>query len=252
MTTKRPIPPIIADLKAHEGKRLVAYDDKQPNRTKFASVNDVIGVPTVGWGHTSSLTKRDVVRRRKFTEDQITAFLVEDMQSAVDKIYACLPEKAIMRLTDNQYAALVSFAFNCGLSSKWTITRKIAAGSLSEVPDQMIRFVYDDGKRLQGLVNRRRAEIDLWRKAETIQGATDAKPQAQRGKPLMKSRTFVSSMVSGLSGVGTGVTAAITQLSPFADDGILKTVLVVLVIISTLSAFLAATFRAQDAQEAKA
>lgn len=137
----------LAFIKHWEGTRLVAYRDSG-------------GVWTIGVGHTGP----DVVAGRRITDAEATALLAADVAEA---------EAAVARvsvpLSQNQYDALVSFAFNVGngafLSS--TLLRKLNAGDYDAVPGQLDRWVNDNGRRVQGLVNRRKAEGELWSTALT-------------------------------------------------------------------------------------
>lgn len=264
----RPVPRETIDLlHPFEGLRLKAYDDKQPNRKVFASVADVKGIPTNGYGHTGpDVTKTHVVQGKTITLKQAEDNLLTDLIDAQRKIDLHVPRRRIDQLTEYQYAALISFVYNAGLMGSWKITALLKAGRFDEVPDQMIRFVNSRGSdgvsiRMQGLVNRRRAEIDLWRS-----GATAVMPhpgleyapsstvvEAADAKSLATSRTLMASVVSGLSGVGTATTVAIEQVSPHAQgNNALTTVMTICVILSAGAAFAAAMFRAQDASAAKA
>lgn len=244
----------LALITRSESLRLLAYDDKQPKRTKFSMTSQVKGVPTIGYGHTKTVTKLDVVMGKRITKEQALALKAEDLEDTYAKIARVIGTKAVNAMSDNQYAALVSFVFNCGLAPDWKITKLLKAQRFDEVPDQFIRFVYDDGVRLQGLVNRRREEVDLWRKDEIVVIAPrkDIVPTAQPPKALFDSRTFKASMLAGSSGVLTAVTAAIAQLSPFASDGILKAILITLVCIATAASFVAAALKAGDMKGANA
>lgn len=259
----RPVPAETVELlHPFEGLRLKAYDDKQPNRKVFSSIRDVIGVPTWGYGHTGpDVTKLDVVRGSTITKAKAEALLLEDLKDAQRKIDLHITRRRIDQLTEFQYAALISFVYNAGLKGSWTITKLLNAGRFDEVPDQMIRFVNSGGERMQGLVNRRRAEIDLWRSGTTaamphpglVYAPSSTAVEAAEAKSVATSRTMLASVVSGLSGVGTATTVAIEQLSPHAHgNDMLTKAMTLCVIISAGAAFLAAMFRAQDAAAAKA
>jgi lysozyme len=129
-------------VKGFESLRLTAY-------------RDTGGVPTIGWGHTKGVRLGQVI-----TEAQASDFLMDDLEEA---------ESAIIRfvsvpLNDNQFAALVSFAFNCGTDAfrKSTLCKKLNAGDYAAVPGQLALWVNDNGEKLNGLVRRRKAEADLW------------------------------------------------------------------------------------------
>lgn len=75
-------------------------------------------------------------------------------------------------LHDHQYAALLCFAFNCGVDN-WTIWRDLYQGKLEDIPTQLARFIHGHVKGklvvINGLINRRNAEIKLWNTADMPQ-----------------------------------------------------------------------------------
>lgn len=69
-----------------------------------------------------------------------------------------------VKLTQNQYNALVSFAFNVGVGAfrKSTLLRLLNNSGYESVPDQMRRWIFSAGRQIQGLKNRREKEVKLW------------------------------------------------------------------------------------------
>ena len=67
-------------------------------------------------------------------------------------------------LSQNQFDALVSFVFNIGQSAfiESTLLRVLNEGDYKAVPQQLRRWIYDNGSVVQGLINRRQKEIDFW------------------------------------------------------------------------------------------
>lgn len=134
---------VLAKIKQWEGLRLKAY-------------RDTAGVLTIGYGHTGP----DVQINQIITEEQANTLLARDIErfeQAVEKTVAT-------PLNDNQFGALVSFAFNVGEAAfrKSTLVKKLNNGDYNAVPSELARWVNADGQRLQGLVNRRAAEAGLW------------------------------------------------------------------------------------------
>ena len=110
---------------------------------------------TIGWGHT-----KGVKQGMQITEEEAEELLREDMQEAIDVV-----DKIGVDLTENQYNALVSFVFNIGggAFAKSTIRRKILANPNDKnIKDEFLRWVYADGKKLDGLENRRKKEAELY------------------------------------------------------------------------------------------
>jgi lysozyme len=68
-------------------------------------------------------------------------------------------------LTQNQFDALVSFAFNVGVAAflESTLLRLLNGKAYDMVPDQLKRWSRDNGHIVPGLTHRRQKEIDLWR-----------------------------------------------------------------------------------------
>lgn len=110
---------------------------------------------TIGYGHTKDVSEGDVI-----TEKEAENLLCDDMQYSADAVTRIIN----VPLNDNQFAALVSFTFNCGegaLASS-TLCKKLNNGDYASVPSELNRWVKAGGKTLQGLVKRRAAEGDLW------------------------------------------------------------------------------------------
>ncbi|MNN58264.1 Lysozyme RrrD [compost metagenome] len=69
-------------------------------------------------------------------------------------------------LNQNQFDALVSLAYNIGASafSQSTLVKKLNANDIRGAADQFDVWVNAGGKRMQGLVNRRSKEKQLFLK----------------------------------------------------------------------------------------
>ena len=114
------------------------------------------GVWTIGFGSTRGVTADSP----SITEAGAEALLRHDLARY---------ERAVERLTipvisDGQFAALVSFAFNLGSGAyrSSTLRRRVNRSEWADVPRQFRRWVIGGGQRLEGLVRRREAEIQLW------------------------------------------------------------------------------------------
>jgi len=91
---------------------------------------------------------------------------------------------ATCTLTRNQFDALSDFIFNEGDFTNDTLDNKFKnnglikcfrEGRLNDVPEQIMRWVYGDGRVLPGLVRRRKAEVQMWQFGKWIktQGASN-------------------------------------------------------------------------------
>lgn len=93
-----------------EGMMLVAYDDANPRKklTKDTPLSEIKGTLTIGIGHTGP----DVYPGQVITEYEARRLLQQDVHEAEHDVITALAGAAY--LTDNQFAACVSLAFNIG------------------------------------------------------------------------------------------------------------------------------------------
>ena len=114
---------------------------------------------TIGVGHTGP----EVHQGQTITEEQAMVLLHKDLAWAEAGV-----SKAItVPLTDNQFAALVSFTFNVGVGAleRSTLRKKLNAGEYDAVPGELMQWIRSNGKILNGLIARRQGEGELWRSA---------------------------------------------------------------------------------------
>lgn len=112
---------------------------------------------TIGYGHT-----RTVSAGRRITEAQADQLLQDDLQifeRAVDRLVT-------VHLSENQFSALVCFAFNVGVGNleKSTLLKLLNRGWYEQVPAQLMRWNRANGEVMGGLSRRRSAECVLWNK----------------------------------------------------------------------------------------
>lgn len=122
------------------------------------------GVPTIGWGHTGP----DVKPGMRWTQQQADRALEDDLV----KFERAIAEQIKVELTQSQFDALVSFAFNLGPGAlfKSTLRKLLNAGDYAGAAGQFPLWNKAAGKVLAGLTRRRLAEQALfrgddWRKA---------------------------------------------------------------------------------------
>lgn len=123
---------------------------------KLAVYPDQGGLPTGGWGHMDKKLKIGT----KVSLVTAQAWFSGDTAEAVDAINKLVK----VPLTQNQFDALVAFAYNVGVQAFTgsTLLRILNAGGYTLVPYQLKRWDKVDGKVSAGLDNRRAAEIVLW------------------------------------------------------------------------------------------
>ena len=126
-------------IKKYEGCRLTSYICPA-------------GVLTIGYGHTG----KDVKPNQTITKKKAINLLKKDLARFERHVQSY---NYIYEWTDNEFSALVSFAFNIGnidqLTAYGTRTR-------SQIRTAMLKYVKANGKTLQGLVKRRKAELKLF------------------------------------------------------------------------------------------
>ena len=132
-----------------EGKRLTAYDDG-------------VGVWTIGSGTTVYPNGIKVKKGDTCTEAQAKTYMAHDLK----KFEATVNKAVTVQLNQNQFDALVSLAYNIGTNafSKSTLVKKLNANDIRGAADQFDVWVNAGGKRMQGLVNRRSKEKQLFLK----------------------------------------------------------------------------------------
>ena len=114
------------------------------------------GVWTIGYGHTGN-----VKSGTKITKKEAETLLLNDLRT-FEKGVNALPYK----LTQNQFDALVSFSFNCGLGNLKKLTANNTR-TLKEISNALILYNKANGKVLAGLTRRRKAEQQLFNSADT-------------------------------------------------------------------------------------
>ncbi len=115
---------------------------------------DPVGIPTACFGRT---TGAEVGTTR--TESECVGMLVEDLQH----YQTCLLSAVNVKLDDHQLAALTSWTYNvgCGAMKSSTLVLKLNAGDYVGACNQLPRWVYARGFKLNGLIIRRESERRL-------------------------------------------------------------------------------------------
>jgi len=105
-------------------------------------------------------------------------------------------------LTDNQFAALVSFIYNVGVSAfkRSTLLKKLNRGDYDSVPVELMKWTRSGDKYPKGLKNRRAAEAGLWVRGEFVAGR-EVKPEPVNEAGVLKPET-IAPVVGALSGLG--------------------------------------------------
>lgn len=123
---------------------------------------DPIGIPTIGYGITNAdkaITGTTIKVGMKISKETAERWLEESL----NKKYAPLVEKyqKIYNFNENQFSALVSFAYNVGSIDKLT---DYGTRSIATIRKKILEYNKAGGRELKGLTRRRKAELALFDK----------------------------------------------------------------------------------------
>jgi lysozyme len=99
---------------------------------------------------------------------QMSAAEAEAVLARDAEVFARAVRQALTRkVNENQFSALVSFAFNVGAGAfrRSSVLKAVNEGRFEAVPHRLMLWVKADGRRLEGLARRRKAEAELFAKA---------------------------------------------------------------------------------------
>jgi GH24 family phage-related lysozyme (muramidase) len=147
-------------IKSFEGCRLTAY--KVTSSEKYY---------TIGYGHYGS----DVRAGQTINQQQADALLMQDVQRFVKGVNDCVQ----VSLTQYQFDSLVSLCYNIGVGAfqQSTLVTALNKQDYSGAASQFLLWVHSGGKVLQGLITRRKAEMNLFLKTDSPPAQPIEKPQ---------------------------------------------------------------------------
>jgi lysozyme len=145
-------------VKEFEGLELEAYPDP-------ATKNDPVkkGEPwTIGYGHTSMAGPPSVKRGMVITQAEAEAILKRDLAKFAQGVAAAITAP----VSENQFGAVVSFAFNVGMGNlkSSTLLRKLNARDYAGAAAEFPKWNKANKKVMAGLTRRRAAERTLFLK----------------------------------------------------------------------------------------
>ena len=120
------------------------------------------GVPTIGYGATFYPGGKKVTMTDAAITEEQAVELLANMLVSFEKY---VDSYCIDTITQNQFDALVSFAYNLGPANlkSSTLLKKVNANPNDEsIRLEFLKWVKAGGKTLKGLVRRREAEADLY------------------------------------------------------------------------------------------
>lgn len=135
-------------IKKFEGCRLSAY-------------RDAVGVITIGYGWTKAIDGRPLTMGTKITQAKAESLLREGLKSYEAKVNKYDNK---YHWNQNQFDALVSFAYNLGNIDGLTAN---GTRSISQIADKFLAYNKAGGRVLSGLTSRRKEERKLFLKGNS-------------------------------------------------------------------------------------
>lgn len=122
---------------------------------RLVAYKDIKGVWTIGWGHT-----RMVCPGMTCTQAQADAWLLEDIAIYEKDVN----DHVTIQLNQNEFDALVDFAFNlgCGALNGSTLIKLLNAGDIHGAAGEFEKWDHAGGVEVAGLLRRRIAEEQLF------------------------------------------------------------------------------------------
>ncbi len=122
---------------------------------------DVVNVPTIGYGSTHyengiAVTLKDP----SIIKDRAISLMINTLANYVSAVNRMVH----VPLNQNQFDALIDFAYNAGIGALQTSTllRLLNAHDYNGASEEFSKWVHADGKVFQGLVTRRELERKLF------------------------------------------------------------------------------------------
>lgn len=142
-------------VKRFEGCKLVAYK-VQPSDRYY----------TIGYGHYGP----DVKRGDRITQEEACKLLNQDLYKSYMKV---INYDTKYNFTQNEIDALTSFAYNVGTIFQLTDNGK---RTKSVIAEKILEYTKSNGKELKGLINRRKAEYELFTKDMVLEKTLPTAP----------------------------------------------------------------------------
>ena len=213
----------LAKIKQWESFVAYTYDDADASTPKKRIMpgDSYKGTLTIGYGHTG----QDVHPGMLIDEEHAALLLRNDLARFESRVGRLVK----VELSDNQFAALVSFDFNTGGLGQSRLLKELNKGNYGNVPFELAKWnkTTIDGKKVvsEGLANRRAVESALWASGNFVSGQNV--PVAVPSKPVITLQS-ASLAVPVIAGVGSAIGDAGTL---FSGAGPVQYALALLVVI---------------------
>lgn len=134
-------------IRREEGERLTAYAD-------------IIGVWTIGVGHTGKVDGKPVAKGMVISADKSRELLSADLS----KFESAISRLVKVPLKQYEFDALVSLVFNIGETNfaRSTLLKMLNANDFKGAAEQFLVWKNAGGRPVQGLLNRRKREKDMF------------------------------------------------------------------------------------------
>lgn len=151
---------------------------------------------TIGWGHTAG-----VYQGMKITKQEAELYFDEDVAWASEAVNKLVRVK----LSQNQFDALVSFVFNIGLTAfkKSTLLRKLNAGDYHGAAAEFPKWNKQAGKVLNGLVKRRAEEMEYFLLPSDEEVVSRKVDEVEGFKNIFASKELVGGLTMFLAGISS-------------------------------------------------
>ena len=119
-------------------------------------------IPTIGYGNTFWEDGRKVKLGEQISKTNALELLeLVANKDFADKIFPLIKVK----VSQNQFDAMVSLAYNIGVGnfSKSTLLKKVNSGDFDGASNEFLKWNKSSGKELLGLTRRREREKDLFK-----------------------------------------------------------------------------------------
>ena len=215
-------------IKGYESFVPYVYDDLLPPvRGKYREWDGgaVRGTLTIGYGHTNAATHPLKIKRGlRISEAQAEEVLAADLHDVERDVNRLVK----VPITQGQFDALVSFAFNCGAGALANLIRPLNAGNPNGTRAKFDLYIRSKGKVLKGLVRRRNGEQEMWdaidpelppkdhlqetpKEVQIDRPLPEVPPAAE--KPMTQSKTIWGGILAWVGGVSGSIIGAFEYIA---------------------------------------
>ena len=204
-------------IKEFEGLRLKAYRCSA-------------GVLTIGWGHTSAAGEPVVKPGLTISKAEAIRVFDRDIQNFSEGVERLIK----VDLTENQFGACVSLAFNIGVGafSKSSVLRFVNKKRFDDAADAFLLWNKVGKKAVAGLTRRRASEAALFKTAADDDSDDVRMPDAPEGKKPITSTTNIAAGVTAAAGVSAAAKEIVENTSSVFSGGNMIMIGLAIVIIA--------------------